>query len=77
MELKIGIWHGPFAILDWMCGLCLNLMCVSRGRFRLSQGFDCRAQEYVIGDPLEGKIVRSQAELRDAYVFTGFFMSVK
>jgi hypothetical protein len=31
---------------------------------------------YVIGDPLEGRIVRTQSELRDAYEFTGFFMAV-
>jgi len=31
---------------------------------------------YVIGDPLEGRIVRSRAELRDTYEFTGFFMLV-
>jgi predicted double-glycine peptidase len=31
---------------------------------------------YVVGDPLEGRIVRSQSELRDAYEFTGFFMVV-
>ncbi len=33
--------------------------------------------KYVIGDPLEGKITRSQSELRDDYEFTGFFMVVK
>jgi hypothetical protein len=33
--------------------------------------------KYVIGDPLEGKLIQSQAELRGTYDFTGFFMSVK
>jgi hypothetical protein len=33
--------------------------------------------KYVIGDPLEGKLVKSQAELRDSYEFTGFFMTVR
>ena len=33
--------------------------------------------KYVIGDPLEGRIVQTQSGLRDAYEFTGFFMVVK
>lgn len=33
--------------------------------------------KYVIGDPLEGKIVQSQSDLRDTYDFTGFFLLVK
>ena len=37
---------------------------------------DRTGDSYVIGDPLEGKIVRSQSELRDAYEFTGFFLLV-
>jgi predicted double-glycine peptidase len=37
---------------------------------------DRNGDSYVIGDPLEGRIVRSQAELRDKYEFTGFFMLV-
>jgi hypothetical protein len=32
--------------------------------------------KYVVGDPLEGRIVKSQSELREAYEFTGFFMVV-
>jgi ABC-type bacteriocin/lantibiotic exporter with double-glycine peptidase domain len=32
---------------------------------------------YVIGDPLNGREVKSLAELRDEYHFTGFFMIVK
>jgi hypothetical protein len=37
---------------------------------------DRTGDRYVIGDPLEGRIVRSQSELRDTYEFTGFFMVV-
>ncbi len=37
---------------------------------------DRTGDSYVIGDPLEGKIVRSQSELREVYEFTGFFMLV-
>lgn len=33
--------------------------------------------KYVIGDPLEGKLIQSEPELRGAYEFTGFFMVVK
>jgi len=33
--------------------------------------------KYVIGDPLEGRIVRLQSELRNTYEFTGFFMLLK
>jgi hypothetical protein len=31
---------------------------------------------YVIGDPLRGRLVQSQSELRETYHFTGFFMVV-
>jgi hypothetical protein len=37
---------------------------------------DRTGDSYVIGDPLEGRIVRSRAELRETYEFTGFFMRV-
>jgi len=33
--------------------------------------------KYVVGDPLVGKLVESQSELRGDYDFTGFFMVVK
>jgi hypothetical protein len=33
--------------------------------------------KYVVGDPLHGRIVQSQSELREKYDFTGFFMVVK
>jgi hypothetical protein len=33
--------------------------------------------QYIIGDPLEGKVVQSQAALQNDYEFTGFFMTVK
>jgi hypothetical protein len=33
--------------------------------------------KYVIGDPLEGKLTQTQADLRDSYEFTGFFLIVK
>jgi Peptidase C39 family len=33
--------------------------------------------KYLIGDPLEGRIVQSQSELRGTYDFTGFFLVVK
>ena len=37
---------------------------------------DRTGDSYVIGDPLEGRIIRSRSELRDTYEFTGFFMLV-
>jgi hypothetical protein len=33
--------------------------------------------KYILGDPLEGKIVESRSQLRQDYDFTGFFMVVK
>lgn len=33
--------------------------------------------KYIIADPLEGKSIQSQSELRGTYDFTGFFMVVK
>jgi len=33
--------------------------------------------KYVIGDPLAGKLIQTQAELSDSYEFTGFFLIVK
>ncbi len=36
-----------------------------------------QGDEYVIGDPLEGKSVGSPAQLRESYEFTGFFLVVE
>jgi hypothetical protein len=33
--------------------------------------------KYIVGDPLIGKLVQTQSELRSDYEFTGFFMTVK
>jgi len=38
---------------------------------------DRTGDNYVVGDPLEGRIVKSQPKLRETYEFTGFFMVVK
>jgi hypothetical protein len=38
---------------------------------------DRTGDNYVVGDPLEGKVVQSQSQLRETYEFTGFFMVVK
>jgi hypothetical protein len=32
--------------------------------------------KYIVGDPLEGKVEKTQSQLRDDYEFTGFFMVV-
>jgi hypothetical protein len=47
----------------------------NNGHFIAILGRD--GDKYVIGDPLEGRLVRSQSELRDTYDFTGFFMVVQ
>jgi hypothetical protein len=33
-----------------------------------------QGDDYIVGDPLEGKRVLSKAALLDKYTFTGFFM---
>ena len=38
---------------------------------------DREGDKYIIGDPLAGRIVRSQSELHATYEFTGFLMAVK
>jgi hypothetical protein len=35
------------------------------------------SDNYVVGDPLVGKVVRSRSDLEKEYSFTGFFMTVK
>ena len=37
---------------------------------------DRTGDNYVVGDPLEGRVVQSQSQWREVYEFTGFFMVV-
>jgi len=38
---------------------------------------DRKGAEWVVGDPLEGRIIESQSQLLSSYEFTGFFMVAK
>ncbi len=38
---------------------------------------DRAGDNYVVGDPLEGKMFEAQHKLREVYEFTGFFMVLR
>ncbi len=65
----------PDANTPWPCPAIAGVRLPGSGKTgHFISVLDRIGDKYVIGDPLEGRTVKSQSVLRDTYEFTGFFM---